>query len=228
MEWSKNNLTFCPRKKISSRLKIDISEIGEDINKKKLVLSRATFVKASWNVNPISTRGGGADLPPLLVKNILSPLSHKRIFPDFLTFPKYVLGTPWIIKKNSEKKVFKGDRKNFTLGGQICPPLVLLFVIQCLVLIGLSWQKWSNPCNLLLVEQLHSGDICILIISSESSKRRDLGILDPEEGFGKWGSFEQRFTYFVANFGISVHIGILLTSSHIKLVRNKCVKLKSG
>ena len=35
-------------------------------------------------------------------------------------------------------------------------------------------------------------------------------------------------TYFVANFGILVQIEILSTSSHIKLVRKKCVKLKSG
>ena len=39
---------------------------------------------------------------------------------------------------------------------------------------------------------------------------------------------QQSFTYSVANFGISVYIEMLSTSSHIKLVRKKCVKLESG
>ena len=82
--------------------------------------------------------GGGQICPPLLVKNILSPLSHKRIFPDFLTFPKYVLGTPWIIKKIAKKNFLRGAEKNLHWGGRSAPPpLVLLFVNLCLVLIGL-------------------------------------------------------------------------------------------
>ena len=73
-------------------------------------------------LNPISTRGGGQICPPLLVKNILSPLSHKRIFPDFLTFPKYVLGTTWIIKKMMKKNFLRGAEKILHWGGRSAPP----------------------------------------------------------------------------------------------------------
>ena len=37
------------------------------------------------------------DMPTILFKYILSPLNHKRISPNFLTFPKNVLGTPVIV-----------------------------------------------------------------------------------------------------------------------------------
>ena len=85
-----------------------------------------SFTHINWSsvymeiINPISTRGG--DLPPLLVKNILSPLSHKKMFPDFPTLPKYVLGTPRIIKKIAKKNFLRGAEKILHWGGRSAPP----------------------------------------------------------------------------------------------------------
>ena len=42
-------------------------------------------------------------------KNLFRPLNHFQMSRDFLTFPKYTLGTPWIILKNDEIFFFRGE-----------------------------------------------------------------------------------------------------------------------
>ena len=51
--------------------------------------------------------------PPKNFKILFRPLNHFRLSRYFRTFHKYVLGTPWIIKKNCQIFFLQGTKKIF-------------------------------------------------------------------------------------------------------------------
>ena len=79
--------------------------------------------------NSLTLSSMGGSLPPQNLKNLLRPLNQFRLSQDFRTFPKYVLETPWIIKKMTNFFFARGKKIIifFTLGGWNPPPPGILF-----------------------------------------------------------------------------------------------------
>ena len=50
-------------------------------------------------INPIQPVEVGFHLPPVK-KKVIQATNDIQMSPDFMTFPKYVLGTYWVIKNN--------------------------------------------------------------------------------------------------------------------------------
>ena len=54
--------------------------------------------------------GGGAFRTRIDFKKLFRTLNHFQMSRDFLTFPKYTLGTPWMILKNDQIFFFRGEK----------------------------------------------------------------------------------------------------------------------